>query len=70
VSVGEFNEWAGKWGNWADPLVAEQLRAEGVTHLFIGARGGFMEPAELAKNPEMRLLYGKDGVFVFALAGE
>ncbi len=68
VSVGEYNTMAKNWGNWADPLVADQLRAQGVTHLFVGARGGFMDPAELAHNPEMRLLFSQDGVFVFALS--
>jgi hypothetical protein len=67
VAVDEFNNIAKIWGNWADPLVAEQLREEGVTHIFIGARGGFIDPAALAQNPEMEMLFGRDGVFVFAL---
>jgi hypothetical protein len=70
VSVGEYNEMFNNWGSWADPLVADLLREQGVTHLFVGARGGFMDPADLARNPEMTLLYGRDGVFVFALTGQ
>jgi hypothetical protein len=70
VSVGEYNEMFNNWGSWADPLVADLLREQGVTHLFVGARGGFLDPADLARNPEMTLLYGRDGVFVFALTGQ
>lgn len=69
IAVSEFNDQASQWGNWADPLVAAELRQQGVTHLFIGARGGFIDPAELAHNPEMEMLFGQDGVFVFALLG-
>jgi hypothetical protein len=69
VAVDEFNNMAGNWGSWADPAIAAQLREVGVTHLFVGAGGGFMDPAELAQNPEMEMLFGQDGVFVFGLTG-
>jgi hypothetical protein len=67
VSVAEFNNAMKNWGNWADPAIAAQLREAGVTHVFVGGRGGFIDPAELARNPEMALIFGQDGVFVFAL---
>jgi hypothetical protein len=67
VAVETFNNSARNWGSWADPQVAAILREEGVTHVFVGARGGFMDPAELAQNPEMEMVYGRDGVFVFEL---
>jgi hypothetical protein len=69
VAVETFNNRVKSWGNWADPQVAAILREEGVTHVFVGARGGFIDPAELAQNPEMEIVYGRDGVFVFALRG-
>lgn len=69
-NVNAFNNLIKSWGTWADPLIADQLREQGVTHVFVGARGGFMDPAELAQNPEMRVLYGRDGTFVFTLRAE
>ncbi len=70
VSVRDFNMNATSWGSWADPVVAGLLREQGVSHVFVGARGGFIDPAELAQNPEMTMMYGQDGVFIFALVGE
>jgi hypothetical protein len=70
VSVADFNKTAESWGSWADPVIVDQLRAQGVTHVFVGARGGFIDPAELAQNPEMEMLYGRDGTFVFTLRAE
>jgi hypothetical protein len=65
--VGAFNEAATAASDWADPSAAEWLRQQGVTHVFIGARGGFFDPAALARNPAMKMLYGRDGVFVFEI---
>ncbi len=65
--VRAFNETAVAVADWSDPTQAAWLRRQGVTHVFVGARGGFFDPAALARNPEMTLLYAVDGVFVFAL---
>jgi hypothetical protein len=62
-----FNEAAAATEDWADPAAARWLREQGVTHIYVGARGGFFNPAVLNRNPEMSLLYQHDGVFVFAL---
>jgi hypothetical protein len=51
LEVDAFNKEAMSWENWADPSAAAWLREQGVTHIFVGARGGFFEPAELALNP-------------------
>ena len=67
TAVTAFNEGATAVADWSDPAQAEWLRQQGVTHVFVGARGGFFAPAALARNPEMALLYAADGVFVFAL---
>lgn len=64
----EFNQEISAVSDWSDAAAAELLRSEEVTHVFVGARGGFFDPASLARNPAMELVYGKDGVFVFALA--
>lgn len=60
-----FNEGATAIEDWAAPEAAQWLAQEGVSHLYVGARGGFLDPAALARNPRLSLLYGHDGVFVF-----
>jgi len=67
--IREFNQAATDTADWADPSAAEWLQAQGVTHVYVGARGGFFDPSTLARNPNMRLVYGHDGVFVFAVTG-
>jgi hypothetical protein len=62
-----FNEAAQDVEDWSLAETAVWLRKQGITHVFVGARGGFFDPAELARNPEMELLYAQDGVFVFAV---
>ena len=62
-----FNEAAMAVEDWSAPQATQWLREQGVTHLFVGARGGFLDPAELARNPELQMLYEEGGVFVFAL---
>ena len=65
--IQEFNRAATDTPDWSDPAAADWLLAQGVTHIYVGARGGFFDPATLARNPQIRLLYGYDGVFVFAV---
>jgi hypothetical protein len=62
--VNGFNEAAAAQPNWADPAAAAWLRQQGVTHVFIGSRGGFLDPAALVRNPEIQMIYGRDGVFI------
>ena len=66
--VREFNQEASAVSDWSDPAQADWLRAQGVTHVFVGKRGGFFDPAALTRNPDLELVYGRGGVFVFALA--
>ena len=66
--VRTFNEAATAVADWSDPAQAAWLREQGVTHIFVGKRGGFLDPAALSRNPALEMLYGRDGVFVFALA--
>lgn len=67
TEVAAFNQAAQAIGDWSDPASAQWLAEQGVTHVFVGARGGFFEPAALANNPALDMLYAHDGVFVFAL---
>ncbi|MCB8990837.1 MAG: hypothetical protein H6664_08875 [Ardenticatenaceae bacterium] len=67
--VRAFNEAAEQVENWADPTQAEWLRQQGVTHIFVGARpGGMFDPATLARNPLLQVVYTQDGVFVFEIS--
>ncbi|MEZ4519195.1 MAG: hypothetical protein R3C44_21035 [Chloroflexota bacterium] len=68
TSVRAFNEYASVVHDWSDPVTAEWLRSQDVTHVFVGARGGFFDPAALSHNPLMQLIYQSEGVFVFALS--
>lgn len=66
-AVTAFNETAETMADWSAPAAARWLRQQGVDYVFIGARGGFLDPAALAANPQVKMIYGRDGVFIFAL---
>ena len=65
LEVAAFNEAAHAVEDWADPAAAQWLVEEGVTHVFVGARGGFFDPAALMRNPGLKATYDHNGVFVF-----
>ena len=65
--VGAFNKSAEKMTDWAAPAATQLLRQAGVTHLYVGVRGGWLKPEQLAKNPDLTLLYQQDGTFLFAV---
>ncbi|MCA9979796.1 MAG: hypothetical protein KDD89_03165, partial [Anaerolineales bacterium] len=67
LEVMAFNEGAQEIEDWSTAVAADFLRQHGVTHVYVGQKGGFLDPAELHENPEMVLLYRQNGVFVFAL---
>lgn len=67
LEVQAFNETATAVSDWSLPAQADWLRQQGVTHIFIGAKGGFFDPAALLKNSQTRLIYGHDGAFIFEL---
>lgn len=67
--VRTFNETAFAVEDWSQPSAAEWLRAQGVTHIMVGARGGFFDPAELSRNPLLEQIFQHDGVFIFAFKG-
>ena len=43
------------------------LKAAGVTHIFVGSRGGALDIPTLLATDHTRLLYHRDGAFVFEL---
>jgi hypothetical protein len=65
-----FNEAAEAVEDWSTPEQADWLRRQDITHIFIGAKGGFFDPAALTKNPQARLIYGRAGIFIFELVDE
>lgn len=66
-TVTSFNSAAADIPDWSTSEAAGWLREQTVTHVFIGVQGGQFEPATLSRNPEMEMVYGRDGAFIFAL---
>lgn len=56
--------------NLDNPALQSQLRAAGVTHLYLGARGGSLRADELDTRSYAKLLYREDGVSIYALQWE
>ena len=67
--VRDFNQAATAVSDWSDPAQAQWLQEQGVSHIFVGKRGGFFDPAKLARNPDLTLLFAHDGVFIFSVEG-
>ena len=67
TQVQAFNETASAVTDWSDPAQAAWLRGQGVSHIFVGKRGGFFDPAKLARNPRMDKLFDQNGVFIFSV---
>jgi hypothetical protein len=65
--VRSFNEEMATKSDWRAPETASWLREQGMTHIFIGVRGGQMDPAQLLENPGVTLLYGRNNTFIFEL---
>ena len=68
--VRAFNESAMRQEDWSDPAAADWLRAQGVSHVYAGQRGGPFDPAELSRNPGMALLFHNEGTFVFQVLSD
>lgn len=67
AGVRAFNEAATAVDDWGDPAAAEWLAQQGISHIFVGARGGYFDPAELSRNPALETIFNHEGTFVFAL---
>lgn len=66
--IREFNTAATAVADWSDAAEAAWLRDQGVTHIFVGRRGGFFDPAVLMRNALLTAVYARNGVFIFAIA--
>jgi hypothetical protein len=69
AAVNTFNVEASAVEDWSDPGAAAWLEQQGVTHVFVGARGGFLDPSPLSRNPGLEQQYAEDGVFIFSVTG-
>lgn len=65
--VAAFNEAAQKITDWSDPAAADWLATQGITTVFVGAKGGFFDPAALSRNPRLEMVYGRSGAFIFQI---
>lgn len=67
-AVSGFNDSAEKITNWSSDEAIDLLYAHAVTHVYVGARGGYIKPDQLNRHPNTTLVYAEDGVFIFALS--
>ena len=65
--VTTFNQTAQATPDWRDPESVKWLTEQGITHIFVGKKGGFFDPYALHQNPKASQLYAQDGVFIFQL---
>jgi hypothetical protein len=65
--VNQFNLEAAEWSDWSDPAAVAWLKEQGVTHVYVGPKGGQFEPSLLARNPALAQVYGQDGAFIFEI---
>jgi hypothetical protein len=49
------------------PEALALFQEAGVTHVFIGARGGSLKPEMFVDSPHYRLLYSNGAAWVFAV---
>lgn len=65
--VRAFNERLAALRDADSPEALALLQDGGVTHVFIGARGGVLKPEMFVGSPRYRLLYSNGAAWVFAL---
>jgi len=65
--VNVFNERAAKIKDANAPETLALLHAAGVTHVFIGAKGGNLKPEMFVNSPHYKLLYTNGADWVFEL---
>jgi len=52
-------------GDLTSPESLEMLSNEGITHVYIGERGGPINPADLLSSPYFKLIYENNSVYIF-----
>jgi hypothetical protein len=60
-NVVRYEPFAGQRPDW------DALRAAGITHIFVGSRGGALDVPALLSSQHVRLVFHRDGVWVFEL---
>jgi hypothetical protein len=68
AEVRAFNKRAAQIQDASAPATLMLLREAGVTHIFIGAKGGTLKPEMFVDNPNYRLLYTNGAAWVFEVA--
>ncbi|MFX1412190.1 MAG: hypothetical protein ACFFA6_17755, partial [Promethearchaeota archaeon] len=66
-AVNELAEWASAIESFDDAVTRERLRREGITHIYVGARGGHITPQKLLGVEGYRLVYSRGPVWIFAV---
>ncbi len=52
------------------PSGLQLLAREGITHVYLGQRGGIISPSSLQESPAFRLVYQQDEVYIFQFLGD
>ncbi|MEM7799297.1 MAG: hypothetical protein AAF633_08915 [Chloroflexota bacterium] len=65
--IREFNEIISDVDDWSSADALSQLKLEGYSHIMIGEKGGFFDPAELYANPAVTPVYDSGRAWVFEI---
>src|SRR5206468_322759 len=57
----QYEPFGGQRANWG------ALKEAGITHIYVGSRGGAISPADLLKSDRVSLVFHEDAVWVFQL---
>ena len=68
----EYRDWVNgvnaemaELDDWSSSEAADFLQQQGITHVFIGGRGGILKPEQLAANPRFRCLDSSGAAWLF-----
>lgn len=67
VQMNQLFEWWSHLQNLDDPNARAQLRAIGVTHVYLGTHGGHLLPENFHNRPYLMPLYDQGGVQIYQL---
>jgi hypothetical protein len=67
AGIGAFNQQLAQTTDASSPAFRSLLSGAGVTHIFIGARGGPLKPEMFVGNPYYELLYTNGADWIFAV---
>lgn len=71
-TVRHINAFLDAWNGTetVDEETYQRLRDAGVTHIYVGPRGGHLKPEMLRESPYLRLIYEDRGAYIFQLMDE